>query len=80
MWVEVTHGSVSDLDLTLIVTWIGAGYTMPLLTHESGEVQGANLAHTVFDQDAALSISEGSAPYDGSMDSLSLCPGQANNA
>ncbi|NQT36380.1 MAG: tandem-95 repeat protein, partial [Planctomycetes bacterium] len=68
VWVEVTHGSVSDLDLTLIVTWIGAGYSMPLLTHESGEVQGANLAHTVFDQDAALSISEGSAPYDGSMD------------
>jgi len=60
--VNLAYGSLSDLTVTLISP---NGMTRVTLAGGS-ELSGANLTGTIFDDDAAKPISQGTAPYTGS--------------
>jgi subtilisin-like proprotein convertase family protein len=61
---RITHGWVGDLTIQLTGP---DGTTVKLAEHPGGpDNSGKNLVNTVFDDEAAVNISSGSAPYTGS--------------
>ena len=58
--VKVTHGSLSDLKLELIAP---DGTTIMLCNYR--DLKGTNLTNTIFDDEAPVAITAGSAPYSG---------------
>lgn len=73
--VDITGGSISDLNVWLVREY-GETSSFPNYDETAtvvkliseGQVQGAALAGTIFDDEAATSILEGSSPFDGSTD------------
>nr|WP_321234645.1 T9SS type A sorting domain-containing protein [uncultured Psychroserpens sp.] len=59
--IDITHTWVNDLDITLT----SPNGTVVELTSDNGANNTANYTNTVFDQDAATSITAGSAPFTG---------------
>lgn len=60
--VSVTHTKVQELRISLVGP---DGQRVRLLAFTSTGQKGKNLTNTVFDQDAALRIGQGNAPYTG---------------
>ncbi|NQT40597.1 MAG: cadherin-like domain-containing protein [Planctomycetes bacterium] len=80
--VDITGGSISDLDVWLVredgdsVSYYGYDETATVVTLISeGQVTGTALAGTIFDDEAETSILDGSSPFDGTYQPLSLATG-----